>query len=453
MSMQKSIKVRLRYLWPVLLGLVVVLSQSGQPIAAQWQKAELPPQARYVMALSDVDMVGTAYEDGLLGPVIDQPDTLSLFAPGQPEAYATVTASNSVYSPPSVLDVSPDGQFVAVVETLQPRPTGATTLAELEAVPGDTLRIFDIRNPAEPELISEATVPTNPMAVHFNGKGDLLAIVGLAAENGLTLVPFKQGVLGQPQTFSLGLTERDDIPFDPVHNVRFHTSEDILATNLTLRNQVVFFRVERDTSGAIKGIQQWGNIVAVNRFPLMGEFTPDGRYYITSDLMWGPEVPRFYGYRGQGTLTTIAVGQPEESTDSVQHQLVAVTPGGFQSETLAISDDGALLALSNLRTTGLPRDAELFDPNASISLYKIDSNTGALEKQDEVTFEALLPQGLAFDPSGQQLYVGVNEYFDGVSTSSEGGVEVWNIINQSKLQQTQQRYRAPRGVHMVRVLR
>ncbi|MEM6433201.1 MAG: beta-propeller fold lactonase family protein [Cyanobacteria bacterium P01_D01_bin.115] len=410
------------------------------------------PQAQYIVALSDVDMVGTAYEDGLLGPVVARPDTLSLFRPGQEEAFSTVAASNSVFSPPSVLDISPDGRFAAVVETLQPRPEGATTLAELEAVPGDLLQIFDLRDPAAPSLISSTAVPVRPSAVHFNYRGDLLAIVGLAADNGLTLVPFDQGMLGEPQTFSLGLVTRDDIPFDPVHNVRFHPSQDLLAVNLTLRNQVIFFQVDRSPEGSVTGIQQWGNIVAVNRFPVVGKFTSDGRYYITSDLMWGPEVPRFYGYQGQGTLTTIAVGLPSTATDVVQNQLVAVTPGGFQSETLAISEDGTLLALSNMRTTGLPRDSELFDPNASISLYRIDLSSGALTKLDEVTFEALLPQGLAFDPSGQQLYVGVNEYFDGETTSSEGGVEVWDIVDQSHLERTNKRYRAPRGVHVVQTL-
>ena len=420
---------------------------------AQHAENTTPPEARYILALSDVDMVGTAYEDGLLGAEVPQPDTLSLFEPAQEAALATVNASNSVFSPPSVLDVSPNGQFVAVIETLQPRLPGAMTLAELEAAPGNTLRVFDLRNPTELPPVSEAIVPVRPTAVHFNSKGDLLAVVGPTTDNGLTLIPFNQGELGKPQTFAMELTERGDIPFDPVQHVRFHPSEDILAANFMLRNQVIFFRVERSAAGDVVGIEQWGNIVAVNRFPFMGAFTPDGRYYITSDLMWGPEVPRFYGYRGQGTLTTIAVGSVDEAADTVQHQLVAVTAGGFQSETLAISDDGTLLALSNLRTTGLPRDAELFDPNASVSLYEVNSMTGELTKRDEVLFEAILPQGLAFDPSGQQLYVGVNEYFEGTSTSSAGGVEVWNIIEQSKLERTERRYRAPRGVHVVQVLR
>ena len=433
-------------------GLALIFGLGTQASSSQIAQTEAAPQSSHLLALSDVDMVATAYEDGQLGAVVEQPDTLSIFDLRQERTLSTITASNSVASPPSVLAISPDGQFAAVIETLQPRPEGATTLEELEQVPGNVLRIFDLSNRAAPVLSSQVVVPERPQAVHFNGKGNLIAVVGLAAENGLTLVPFQQGELGTPQTFLMPLPERTDLPLDLAHHVRFHPSADVLAVNLAVRNQVIFFQVMRTDAGEVTGIEQWGNAVATNRFPFMGEFTPDGRYYITSDLMWGPEVPRFYGYRGRGTLTTIAVASPDEVEDAVQHQLVAVATSGFQSETLAISDDGMWLALSNLRTTGLPLDSDLFDPSASVSLYDIDQDTGELTKRDEVMFEAMVPQGLAFDSSGTSLYVGVNEYFDNDAAPLKGSIERWHIDGEGRLERTSQRYSAPRGVHVVKVL-
>lgn len=59
-------------------------------------------------------------------------------------------------------------------------------LAELEARPGVTLRLFDISAPSNPRLIGEAPVPARPKAVSFNVAGDLLAVVGFFASNGLT---------------------------------------------------------------------------------------------------------------------------------------------------------------------------------------------------------------------------------------------------------------------------
>jgi len=108
--------------------------------------------------------------------------------------------------------------------------------------------------------------------------------------------------------------------------------------------------------------------------------------------------------------------------------------------------------ISNQRTTGLPIESDLFDPKASVSLYAIDLETGELTAQDEVEFEALLPQGLAFDPSKQFLYVGMSEYFDDDAAPLKGSVEVWQVED-GLLKRSDQRYRAPRGVHMVKVLR
>ena len=70
--------------------------------------------------------------------------------------------------------------------------------------------------------------------MQFNSQGDLLAVVGLSTENGLTLVPVNQGQLGQPKTFSMELPERIDIPFDPASHVRFHPTADIVAVDFSL---------------------------------------------------------------------------------------------------------------------------------------------------------------------------------------------------------------------------
>lgn len=407
------------------------------------------PSARLVLGLSDVDMAGTAYEDGQLGAPLDATDTLLVFDPTQPDTpLAQIEAPNSVFSPPEVMDTSPDGTRAVVVETLLQRQDGQTTLAELEENPGTALRLYDLSDPSQPQMIARTEVPARPQAVSFNASGDLVAVVGLLAKNGLTLVEVGEG-FGSPQTFSLDLTERGDIPFDPAHNVQFHPTADIVAVNLTLRNQVVFYQVNRDDAGAPTSISQWGNLVATNKFPMSGLFTPDGTHYITSDLMWGADVQRFYGIVGQGTLTSIRLADLDASEPA--HFIQGIQTGGFQAETLAISPDGTLIATSNLRTTGLPQDSALFDAAASVSLYAFDAESGGMTLIEEEFFDAHLPQGLAFDPGGDHLYVGVNEYFDATDPVTRAGIELWEISAEG-LDRTATRMPAPRGVHVVRAL-
>lgn len=407
------------------------------------------PTARYMIALSDVDMVGTAYEDDQLGAPMDAVDTMSIFATGAPEtALATLEVSNSVAGPPMVLDVSPNGTRAIVAETLRPREPEDTTLTELSGRPGETLRLYDLSDPATPSLVNEAQVPVNPQAARLNAAGDLVAVVGFGTDNGLTLVPLSADGLGEAVTFDLGLVARADLPFDPAHSVQFHPTDDIVAVNLTIRNQIAFYRIDRANDGTPTGIAPWGNLVSTNKFPFAGEFTPDGRHYVTSELMWGPDVDRFYG-SSVGTVTSIRIADPGDAEP--RHAIQSIVPGGYQGETLAVSPDGDRVAILSLRNTGLTQDDPRFDPRASLSLYALDGETGALSLIEEEMFEAHLPQGLAFDPSGTALYVGINEYFDATDPVMRGAVELWTV-DVDGVTRTNTRMPAPRGVHGVAVI-
>ncbi len=405
--------------------------------------------ARHVIALSDVDMVGTAYEDDQLGAPLDAVDALSVFSLDAPDmALATLNVSNSVAGPPMVLDVTPDGTRAIVAETLQPRGPNDVTLTELQQRPGETLRLYDLSDPAEPSFVNEATVPVNPQAARLNAAGDLVAVVGFGTENGLTLVPLGRDGLGEPVTFDFDLVERGDLPFDPAHSVQFHPTEDIVAVNLTVRNQIAFYRIDRAEDGRPTGIAPWGNLVSTNKFPFVGAFTPDGRHYVTSELMWGADVERFYG-SSTGTVTSIRVADPAEAEP--RHLIQSIVPGGYQGETLAIGPAGDRVAILSLRNTGLTRDDPRFDPMASLSLYALDGETGRLDLIEEEMFEAHLPQGLAFDPSGAALYVGVNEYFDATDPVMRGGIELWTL-EEDGVTRTDTRMPAPRGVHAIEAI-
>jgi Lactonase, 7-bladed beta-propeller len=221
---------------------------------------------------------------------------------------------------------------------------------------------------------------------------------------------------------------------------------------MTFRNQIVFLAVNRAADGAIT-LAPWGNTVGVNKFPLTGAFSPDGRFYFTSDLMWGMDVEGFFR-TNQGLITTIRVAPADASGEALRHVTTAVSPGGLATETIAVSPDGRLLAALSMRNTGqLPNDP-IFDRRAGLSLYRIDAANGALSLVNETLFEAALPQGLAFDPSGELLYVGVNEYA-GEEAHLKGAIEVWNVRSGDTpaLTRTDKRMRAPRGVHTVVVVR
>ena len=433
--MTKSIKFFIGFLCLFFIGFNICLSSNARS-----------PQAKYVLALSDVDMVATAYIDGNLGATVEQPDTLSVVpVPFSNTSQATtIEASNSIFSPPAVMDVTPDGRLALVIETWQPRPQGATQLDEL--VPGNTLRSFDVSDPNNIQLVSAVEVNTQPQAVATSPDGSLAAIVGLNVDEGITFVALNEQNLGEPQNFRFDLPERADLQTDEVSFIQWHPSGRFLAINLVNRAQVAFYEIV-SANGSVTDIRPYGNSVQVNKHPLTGCFTPDGKYYITSDLQWGADVPGFFGVN-RGTLTTIRVASSEEER---QNYSVAVAEGGSASETIAVSPDGQFLVLSNMRNTGLLESDPLYDPEASLNLYSIDSASGVSTKLGEWKYEATLPQGLVFDPSGDYLYVGVNTYSD--DNPLQGGIEVWQIIKEDpQLKRTNTIVRAPRGVHTLAVI-
>jgi hypothetical protein len=79
-------------------------------------------------------------------------------------------------------------------------------------------------------------------------------------------------------------------------------------------------------------------------------------------------------------------------------------------------------------------------------------NSRRLTKIDDYPFEGILPEGAAFDASGNGLAVAVYDY---LTPKPEGGIEFWQVIQQPKLklQRTGYIVDLDRGVHQVLVAR
>ena len=87
-------------------------------------RADFTFGGRLIVAVSDADMVASAYLDGHLGPLQGQ-DALSVIRLGKPVSQLTavaIGASTSVTGPPSSVAVSPDGRYAVVIETRAPGP-------------------------------------------------------------------------------------------------------------------------------------------------------------------------------------------------------------------------------------------------------------------------------------------------------------------------------------------
>lgn len=157
----------------------VALATITLPVLAQNRTAPMNFAGRYLVSVSDADMLASAYEDGRLGSR-EGKDAISVIPVGKHvsklKAYDTI-ASNSVAGPPVAVAVTPDGRYALVVETWQQRPEGAwenQTFRDLEQ--GDRILVFDLQDPTNPTLAQDLAIAERPDSVSINFDGSLVAV-------------------------------------------------------------------------------------------------------------------------------------------------------------------------------------------------------------------------------------------------------------------------------------
>lgn len=435
-----------------LLGAIALSSDvssvtNGQPQLNQRQQSAQGTefQGQYLLALSDTDMVGTAYVDGNLGErqpgvedtlsVIPLPDRFRSNGLGAREnPVSQVKVSNSVNGIGHSMVLSRDAKTAFVIEVKQPAPAKATRFDEQPL--GTKLNVVDLSKPTQPRIVQQVTVGRAPEAIDLNPDSTLLAVVtGDAGKVGepievdkrIQFIPVdRNGRLGTPQNFSLPGIENQQTR---ISNVRWHPSGRFIAVNLPLAGQVVFYQVQRNANGTIN-LSPWGRPITAGKFAANGEFTPDGQFFVTNALQWGEDVENFFVDPPAGELHSIRFNAQAANVTAIAHEVVSTATVGQNPESLKISPDGTFVVTANMRNTGLLWNDPRLATESSLSLVTIDPKTGRLTTQSEYQFEGILPQGLAFDKTGTGLAVTLLDRFD--LSSRSGAVEFWRVVPGSR---------------------
>jgi len=401
-------------------------SSTGQPSGVS---------GRYILAISDADMPATAIFDGRLAPDAgdgraDNRDSLTVIGlplVDQPDAtYQTPFAqlmdvSNSVLGPPNSIAVSRDGTRAYVIETRGPAAPGAAVMGDLPA--GSRLTAVDLSDPLKPSIQSVITIGADPLGVDIDPAGELVAVVTAESRQQLVIVPVSSAGMGEPLDWPfLGLDNDENVY---ATCVQWSPRGSFIAVTLPARDEVVFYRVARDPDGAVS-VSPWGEPVKVGKAPYSGRFTPDGRYFITSDMHWDMSEQRPFMTPQPGGLSVVRFDDSESGTP--RHELVGSAPVGVNPEGLAISPDGRLVVTSNFQQTFLPDanpDARPGDTrNGSLSLLSLDKNTGKLTPGGEYPI-AGMPAGLSFDARGGFVVVTQFRSFD--PGAVDGVLAFWTV--------------------------
>ena len=426
-------------------------------IAPSPLSAEAPPrfEGRALIAVSDADMLSSAYEDGDLGPAVG-PDTLSIIRLDQAaQNYRAVEieASNSVTGPPLSVAVTPNGGFAVVIETRKGR-TGPndTKLRDLEA--GRKITLIDLSQLDRPKTVQTIEGLASPQAVAIDPTGTVVAIVH-RAQTGVPPISLYRLERGQLSPASMpaipGWTDGASLI-----GLAFHPSEPILALLDVGRHNLTFVRYAASEIGGLT-LTKWGNDIPVERNPYIVRFTPDGRHALVNGTYaaFGYNLNPFAAPRG--SVQSIRVAGSTNDKGEPQHRFVSRAETGAVPEGLDISPDGRFVITANLeRSTPKPGSPQMAR-YGSMSLIRIDPETGILKHVRDFAFDGALPEMAVFDNSSRFVAVTIFNQFD--DPGAKGSIDFWRMerdpFDADRIELVKTRHSVPvtRGVHSLAVIR
>ncbi|MGI4802173.1 MAG: hypothetical protein ACRYG8_50690 [Janthinobacterium lividum] len=142
-----------------------------------------------LVALSDADMVASAYADDKLGPAVGQDAMMVLAFDGMgvaPTSRATIRIRSSVTGPPAPMAITPDGRYAIVIETRGPRPASGKDVGRAKLSLARGITVVDLRDLAHPTVAQRLLGPRVAATVSVSADGTLVAVAVLPIGDGGT---------------------------------------------------------------------------------------------------------------------------------------------------------------------------------------------------------------------------------------------------------------------------
>lgn len=433
---------------------------SSQVLFAQKRNLSSPMdfEGRYIISVSDADMLASAYVNGKLGASVGH-DTLTILPlDGKPNSWSPkeVPASNSVAGPPASVDVTPDGKYAFVIETWGQRPRAKENATFKDLQFGNRLQVFDLSDPTKPQMIQDVTIPLRPDAIRVNSTGSLIAISfhnkGGGTTTPLGLFPFSNGKVGAPVYPTIKGWDNKDRLID----IDWHPSENILALLNESRHNIRFARINKKLEAA-----PFGNVVQIEKAPFRVEFTPNGRHVVINALYWGSDVAGRWIEAPRGSVLTVRMnaGQMKAGTSGLQprHAMISTIKTGVSPEGLAVSPDGKWVVTTNLERSYLPYNDKRITWYSSLTLASLDQKTGRLERIGDFSYDGILPEAAVFDNSSSYLAVATYDHFN--DRVKGGSIDFWHLAsdplepNRVQLLKTNLSIPVTRGIHSLVIAR
>ena len=299
----------------------------------------------------------------------DMVAVLDISDPAHPKLTAQLPLANTVFGPPTNLQITPDGKLGLVANSI----VTAEKDGVWAAAPDDTLHVLDM-TAQPPKLLQTIKVGRQPSGL------------SIAADGRTALVANRAGK-------SVSLLRIDGTNVTPVAAVALpdQAAAVVLAPDgkrafvaMNLAGTVGVIAIDGDQLSYDKG-----NDIPTGPGVYNLDITPDGRTVVAANTSTD----------GNGSLTTLAL---IDATGANPH-VAGFTTVAQGPEGLAISPDGQWVAVPLLNGSSALHAAPGYHPHGVLQVFAL--NGQALTLAGEAPLGAI-PEAVAWSPDSQWLYVG-----------------------------------------------
>ncbi len=307
-----------------------------------------------------------------LAPGVDLINIMDISDPAHPRVVANLPLSNSLFGPPTNLQVTPDEKLALVSSAMRwVQKDGAW-----KPSPDDRLFVIDLESDP-PALVATLKIGRQPSGIAINGAGDL-ALVANRADNSISVLAIDGKQVTLVDMVSVG---------DQVAAVAITPDGKRALAVKNTTNKIGVLSIN-----ARKVVYHDDLDMPVGQFPYNIDITPDGTMAIVANTGNGG---RSDGHADALAIIDLSSGKPPRVSGYVT--------AGDAPEAFAISPSGKIaVALLLGGDVLLPPEHWAHSQQGSIAIYEID---GLNLIAGDVIEVGGLPEGVAFSPNGEFMYV------------------------------------------------
>lgn len=303
--------------------------------------------------------------------------------PAKPHIRASLPLMNSLLGPPTNLQITPDGKLGLVANSVVMNQDGTNW----KIAPDNKLFVIDL-NASPPKLIDTVSVGMQPSGMAISAKGDLALIANRAGKS-VSVLSIQNG----------SVKALEDVPLQQeAAAVAISPDGKRAFVCMNLVNKIAVLTIDGQKVTYDKSLD-----IPVAFSPYNIDSTPDGKYVIASNT----------GALKNNFDAEVTI----EATSPHPHVVDIMTPGSGP-EGYAISPNGKTAATPLLLGSGA-KDSDWFKTKGGQLVVMSLASNGELTITGKAPLGAL-PEGIAYSPNGDYLYVG--NYID-------KDLQVFHLVN------------------------